>query len=49
MNYNERLGRLKLYYLECGNQGVDLIDTYKIMRGTDKINAYNLFHRVGES
>ena len=45
--YEERLSSLVPYSLELRRMRGDLIETYKIMKGIDKIEAGKLFPRVG--
>ena len=49
MAYEERLNRLGLYSLEFRRMRKDFIETYKIMKGIDKIEAGKLFPMVGET
>ena len=47
--YEERLSRLGLYSLEFRRMMGDLRETYKIMKGIDKIEAGKLFPLAGET
>ena len=47
--YDERMGRLGLYLLEFRWMRGDLIETYKILRGLDKIDAGKTFPMLGDS
>ena len=47
--YEERLSRLGLYSLEFRRMKGDLIETYKIMMGIDKIEAGKLFPQADET
>ena len=46
--YEERLSRRGLYSLEFRRMREDLIETYKIMKGIDKLEAGRLFPLEGE-
>ena len=47
--YEERMSRLGLYSLEFRRMRGDLMETYKIMKGVDKMEARKLFPLVGET
>ena len=49
LTYEERLSRLCLYSLEFRRMRGDRIETYKIMKGIDKIEAGMLFPLAGET
>ena len=49
MSYKERLDRLGPFFLECRRLRGDLIEVYKIMRGTDQLDSQYLFPKVVES
>lgn len=46
-NYRQRSGRLGLYSLECRTLKGDLIDMYKIMGGTDRVNVQSFSQSRG--
>eukprot|EP00061_Rhincodon_typus_P016541 g44810.t1 len=48
LNYKERLDNLGLFSLEQRKLRGDLIEVFKIMRRTDKVNGKGLFPQVGE-
>ena len=49
MSYKERLDRLGFLSLERRRLRGDLVEVYKIMRGTDQLDSQYLFPKVGES
>ena len=49
LSYKGRLDRLGLFSLERRRLSVDLIEVYKIMRGTDQLDSQYLFPKVEES
>ena len=49
LSYVERLERLGLYTLEFRRIRGDLIETYKIIKGLDTLEAGNMFPMLGES
>ena len=49
LSYKERLDRLGPFSLERRRLRSDLIEVYKIMRGTDQLDNQYLFPKIGES
>jgi len=49
LDYEERLSRLGLYSLEFRRMRWYRIETYKIMKGIDRIDAVRLYPLVGKS
>ncbi|XP_062894859.1 uncharacterized protein LOC134341044 [Mobula hypostoma] len=49
LSYDERLDRLVLYSLEFRRSRGDLIETYKIPKGLDRLDAGRLFPMLGKS
>ena len=49
LSYAERMEQLGLYTLEFRRMRGDLIETYKIIKGLDTLEAGNMFPMLGES
>uniref|UniRef100_A0A4W3INT4 Gephyrin n=1 Tax=Callorhinchus milii TaxID=7868 RepID=A0A4W3INT4_CALMI len=49
LTYEDRLSKLALYSLEYRRIRSDLIETYKILKNLDRVDALRLFPLVGES
>ena len=49
LSYKESLDRLGLFSLERRGLRGDLIEVYKVKRGTDQLHSQYLFPKVGES
>lgn len=47
-NYRDKLGRLGIYFLECGRLRAELIALHKIMRGINKVKAHSHLPKVAE-
>ena len=47
--YKERLRTLELYLMELGRMRGDLIETYRIMKGLDRVDVMKMFPLVGET